>query len=244
MSRLDFSPLRADLAALLRSRVKEASHIDLVGDRPLNKRWAAGVVGVVALAGMMGVSLHLTAAVGRQMAHDPFENTPPQVQIPAPYTEVLPPDTPYRVEVTSLKDARTVTTVHMDPKQWSDLEQRTFLRKLVSQADQRAVQTKEVYEVHAYAPTGAAQMQAQRFLRQAIQDAGITAQPPDWSKDGTSLQDPQSVGLRFAWDDSAQSLDRLGADPCFVNTGDAVGCIRKDADQQVASTAPRRRRSP
>jgi hypothetical protein len=233
--------LRADLSALLRSRAQTATAVDVVGPRLVTQRRVFIGAGMAVL---MTLSMVQTAQMGRLMSSDPFVSSVPlPVHEVAPYTYVDPPSDSYRVTITDLGNARTVTTVNMDPKQWSDLEQRAFLRKLLTQADQRAIEGNQVFEVHAYAVQGDAQMQAQRFLRQALQDAGIATQAPNWSQDGQPANG-RVAGLRFAFDDSAQSLDHQGSDSCLVTTGDEVACIRKEAQAQTAEASPRRRRRP
>lgn len=229
----------------LKARVQRAEHVEVVGERALNARLA------ISLGLLMGLSLIASAKVGALAAHpmDPSERFTPVLRELTPEAQV--PQGDYRVEVVDLTDARTVTSIHMDPKQWSDLEQRTFLRKLVSQADQRAVSSGRALEVHAFATDGAVQVQAQAFLDQAIRDAGIETQRPDIAQDGNLRQSGRLPGLRF---DLTVSNDALGADACFVQTGDQVKCLQAEAEgvspeaagvaiAAVQDTADARRRS-
>lgn len=217
------------LTDVIQRRAQSASHAVLVGDRPLKARWA------VTLGLLMGLSLHYTQEMGALMGPPIGPLASPDVVQMADMApkEVPAPAGTYRVDVMDLTDARVITSVHLDSEQWSEFEQRTFLRKLVIQADQRGVSRDRALVVHAYAVDGDTQMQAQAFLKQAIDEAGIQPTTSDMALDGNLKASGRPAGLRFDYDTSGQSLDRLGSDPCLVRTGDEVGCILNE-DQATA----------
>lgn len=214
---------QTDLTTKIRQRAKEASHVEVVGDRVFTARLAC------TLGLLLGLSVHYSQEMGKLMAQ-PLPPLPELTVIQKAEMmpqEIPPPDAPYRVEVMDLTDGKMITSVHLGAD-WTVSAQRSLLRKLVIQADQRGVTQDRALSVHAYAVDGKTQEQAMAFLGQAIAESGIATTTMDMATDGSLKTSGRPAGLRFDYDSSAQSLDRLGSDPCFVKTGDAIGCMRAD----------------
>jgi hypothetical protein len=185
----------------------------------------------------MGLLAGVTLAMGQLVASKEVSQVPPfQIRVaePAPPLPASAPGQAYRVEVTDLTDARVVTSVLVDPVQWVPSEQRTFLLKLATQADLRARRTERAFELHAYSEDGPTQVQAQVFLRDVLKRGGLTFEKADWGLDGNVAQAARPAGLRLA----ADPLDAMGADPCFVQTGDTLACMAADAAPAVVTAGP------
>lgn len=215
--------------AMFKERAARAEPPIVVGERVFTARWAV-VLGVLLSASVVATE-NMGAEMGRPALPEPAVSALVHTTSTAP-EDVDAPTRPYRVEIVDPRTQNRVTSVYMDPKDWPDYEQRRFLRKLIVQADQRAVAHNQVLEIRAMAVAGADQVQAQAFVTQVMREVGV-------SPDGA---DGVTVGLQQARDPN----DRLGASPCLVATGDLVQCIRAEAEQDAVAppAVVRRRRTP
>lgn len=218
--------------ALFKARAERSEEPIVVGDRVLTARWA------VVLGLLLSASVISTQRLGEQMGQAQVPVHAFQPLIHDERTDALQhlqaPAQAYRVDILDQQTLDRITSVHMDPKDWPEHEQRRFLRKLVSQADQRAASQGRVFVIRALAVNGDDQLQAQAFVAQAMREVGIaTSQTADATAQGMP-------GLRLERDPN----DALGSSPCMVATGDLVGCLTAEAEAGSSPVTHRRRRAP
>lgn len=215
--------------AAFKDRVARAEPPIVVGERAIQARWAV-VLGLLLTASVVSAD-HLGAAMARTTV--PVNAFTPLIHSErnAEADTIGAPERPYRVDIVDQQTQNRVTSIHMDPQHWPDQEQRRFLRKLVSQADQRAVTQGRVLEIQALAVEGADQVHAQAFLAQAMREAGVN-----------NVGEIPGVAHGLLLNRGPNDL--LGSSPCLVATGDLVACIQAEPQAEESPRLARRRRAP
>lgn len=213
----------------LRAFISGAEQVDVVGLRPLGLRH------VVLLGLMAAVSLVETHHMGLTQGQ-PYQTSTFQMVTHHAEERPIPPDAPYRLEVTNEKNGLVITSVLVDPEQWAPIEQSSFVRKLVRQADMRAQRDQLVLSLVAYASDGQIQAQAIRFVAGTIRETGVETLPEQGSF-GVGVGPNRPAGVRFT--PTPSTLDALGSDPCLVATGDLVACMVQEQTTAESDVSPK-----
>ena len=206
--------------AALRTFIAGADKTDVIGFRPPSLR-AIVLLGLVTAASLME-SYQFAALQSVPITPHSFT---PQIRNEVFPARRLPPEAPYRLEITNETNAQVITSVLIDPAQWDPMSQTAFVLKLVRQADMRAQERHQILVLSVMAVRGEDQEDAIRFVAQTLDESGVNPLPVP-SSYGLPVSSDQRAGLRF--DRAPTSLDAQGSDPCLVRTGQLVACIEAE----------------
>lgn len=212
----------------LRTFIAGADRTDTIGLRPPSLR-AIVLLGLVTAASLME-SYQFGALQSAPVQTNTFKPLIRNEVFPA---RMLPPESPYRLEISNETNGQVITSVLVDPAQWDPMGQTAFVLKLIRQADMRAQERHQILVLSVMAVRGEDQEDAIRFVAQTLDVSGVTALPVPEAY-GAAVSAAQPAGLRF--DRNPSVLDAQGSDPCLVRTGQLAACIEAEQLPDVSTS--------